>query len=42
MVNSIEITRLQEKIGQLEEMLKKERKDKDRTEKELRTLTKNI
>ena len=39
MVSSIESTRLQEKIGQLEEMLKTERKDKDRAERELRTLT---
>ena len=39
MVNTTEIARLQDKVVQLEDMLKKERKDKERVEKELRTIS---
>ena len=39
MVSKLEITRLHEKVTQVEDMLKKERKDKDKVGKELRSLS---
>ena len=39
MVSKLEITRAHEKVTQLEDMLKNERKDKDKIEKELRSLS---
>ena len=39
MVSKLEITRLHEKVTQVEDMWKKERKDKDKVEKELRSLS---
>ena len=39
MVSKLEITRLHKKVTQVEDMLKKERKDKDKVEKELRSLS---